>query len=283
LRFSRSTLTLLALTLAVQLVLAALPLPALAGELDLARYWERYESWLKKNGMYIESTPSEPAQESPSEVVEPPPAEEPPSEVEEPSPVEPPSPVEVPSEPEPEPETEPGADYYWRIWLEAHGYATSQPAPEEDTRPEPAPVEEPADEDTEQPIPPSGLSSEEQQVFNWLNADRQAEGVNALSYHPELTQLARLRAAAIAELGHLDHTPPEYGAPNMHVREAGISFESGGENQAKAASLYVAYAALKASNAHRKNMFNPAYTDVGIGVAQDEKGYVYIVQLFIER
>ena len=42
-----------------------------------------------------------------------------------------------------------------------------------------------------------------------------------------------------------------------------------------------AQAAFLSSPGHRRNIMNAASTKAGVGVAVDEKGYVYLTQIFV--
>ena len=53
-----------------------------------------------------------------------------------------------------------------------------------------------------------------------------------------------------------------------------------GENIAHHATVEKAQAALISSPGHRRNILSRGYTKVGIGVALDENGYVYLTQIF---
>ncbi|MDF2479453.1 MAG: SCP-like extracellular, partial [Sphingobacterium sp.] len=63
---------------------------------------------------------------------------------------------------------------------------------------------------------------------------------------------------------------------------AGISYSAVGENIAENTSVQAAETSFMNSSGHRANILNSNYTTVGIGVAYDSAGNVYVVQDFIK-
>ena len=64
------------------------------------------------------------------------------------------------------------------------------------------------------------------------------------------------------------------------LRQFGYSYSAAGENIAHHATIEKAQAAFLSSPGHRKNIMSSAYTKVGIGVARDKQGFVYLTQIF---
>ena len=60
----------------------------------------------------------------------------------------------------------------------------------------------------------------------------------------------------------------------------GDVYKRQGENIAHHATVEKAQAALISSPGHRRNILSRGYTKVGVGVALDESGYVYLTQIF---
>ncbi len=126
-------------------------------------------------------------------------------------------------------------------------------------------------------------TSEEQQALALLNKDRVAYGLPALKGNTQLAQLARNYAADMINRGYFAHNNPEGLTPFDRMRQAGISYKYAGENLAINTSVTSAEAAFMNSSGHRANILSANYTDVGIGVARNARGQVYVVQEFIGR
>ncbi|MEW6242897.1 MAG: CAP domain-containing protein [Bacillota bacterium] len=148
-----------------------------------------------------------------------------------------------------------------------------QPAPQ--SAPAPAPIPAPSS-------PPSvGLAAEEQQMLNLVNAERQKQGLRPLIAHAGLTELARKKSRDMIQNNYFSHISPTYGSPFDMMRAAGISYRTAGENIAGASTVERAHLALMNSDGHRRNILNPAYTHVGIGIIRGGAYGLMITQMFI--
>lgn len=76
------------------------------------------------------------------------------------------------------------------------------------------------------------------------------------------------------------HTSPTYGDVRSMLRTFGYAYDGASENIAHHATVEKAQAAFLSSPGHRKNVMSSAYTKVGLGVAIDAQGYVYLTQIF---
>ncbi len=126
-------------------------------------------------------------------------------------------------------------------------------------------------------------TSEEQQALTLLNRDRAANGLPALKANSQLTLLARNYAQDMINRGFFSHYNPEGQSPFDRMKQAGISYKYAGENLAVNTSVASAEVAFMESSGHRANILSPNFTEVGIGVARNAKGQVYVVQEFIGR
>jgi uncharacterized protein YkwD len=128
----------------------------------------------------------------------------------------------------------------------------------------------------------TSASAAEQQAVSLLNADRSANGLSALQVDSRLTSLARNYAQDMIDRNYFSHYNPEGQSPFDRLKQAGISYSAAGENIGVNQSVAKAEAAFMNSSGHRANILNSAYTKVGIGVAYDKNGNIYIVQDFIK-
>ena len=126
----------------------------------------------------------------------------------------------------------------------------------------------------------ASLSAQERIAGNLLNSDRAAYGLPALTLDPALCRIARIKSQDMRDNQYFAHTSPTYGDVRQMLRTFGYSYAAAGENIAHHASIEKAQAAFLSSPGHRKNIMSSAYTKVGLGVAIDEKGFVYLTQIF---
>ncbi|NMA69086.1 MAG: serine protease [Desulfitobacterium sp.] len=123
------------------------------------------------------------------------------------------------------------------------------------------------------------VSAQEQAMVNEINKERAAAGLAPLQISLPLAEVAQLKANDMKTNGYFSHTSPTYGSPFDMLRSAGISFRGAGENIAINSSVEGAMVAFMSSEGHRRNILNPGYTHVGIGVVQSSHG-TYFVQIF---
>ncbi len=123
-------------------------------------------------------------------------------------------------------------------------------------------------------------SAQEIQAGNLLNSDRGRYGLAPLAIDPELSRIARMKSADMRDNHYFAHTSPTYGDVRQMLAQFGYGYAAAGENIAHHRDVEKAQAALISSPGHRRNVLSRAYTKVGIGIALDENGYVYLTQIF---
>lgn len=155
------------------------------------------------------------------------------------------------------------------------------PAPTTKPAPTPAPTPKPTPAPTQNPSQSSGyqLSADEQKMVNLVNQERQKAGVAPLKVDLELSRVARIKSQDMRDKGYFSHTSPTYGSPFEMMKSFGISYRTAGENIAKHSSVESAHAGLMNSDGHRKNILNPSFTHIGIGIVDGR----YYTQMFIGR
>ena len=111
--------------------------------------------------------------------------------------------------------------------------------------------------------------------------DRAANGLPALKLDPALCELARLKSQDLRRNNYFAHNSPTYGSAADLLRRFGYSFTSVAENIAHHATIEKSQAAFMSSTGHRRNILGSQWSKVGIGVAYDSQGFVYVTQLFV--
>jgi uncharacterized protein YkwD len=126
------------------------------------------------------------------------------------------------------------------------------------------------------------VSAAERQAVALMNADRHAQGLADLKVDSRLTNLGEKYAQDMINRNFFSHTNPEGQSPFDRMKQAGVSYSYAGENIAINQSVPAAETAFMNSADHRANILNTHYSNVGIGVAYDKNGAVYVVQEFIK-
>lgn len=129
----------------------------------------------------------------------------------------------------------------------------------------------------------SGLTADEQEVFNLVNAKRTEAGLTVLAIDAEVQNVARDKAQDMVDNNYFSHTSPIYGSPFDMMKSYGIKYKAAGENIAGNSSNSGAVNAWMNSEGHKANILSNNYNYTGIGVVSSPKyGKIY-VQMFIGK
>jgi hypothetical protein len=123
-------------------------------------------------------------------------------------------------------------------------------------------------------IPPTTASADagvESQFVASINRERAARGTPALSVASDLTSIARRWSGVMADQGTLYHNP--------NVFSQVTSYTKAGENVGRGQSASSLHTAFMNSAGHRRNIVDPEFTQVGVGVVV-RNGTVWVTQVF---
>lgn len=104
-----------------------------------------------------------------------------------------------------------------------------------------------------------------------VNQERAAAGVPVLSVAPDLVAVARQHAVVMADGQNLHHNP----ALTSQVS----GWQKVGENVGKGPSVAPIQQAFMESPAHRANVLDPDWTEIGVGV-EARDGRLWVVEVF---
>ena len=139
-------------------------------------------------------------------------------------------------------------------------------------------------ESTPEQKPSTDFSSYQQQVLDLVNAERTKRGISALTLDSNISNVATKKSQDMVNKNYFDHTSPTYGSPFDMMKQFGISYRTAGENIAKGQKTpQEVVTAWMNSEGHRKNILNPNFTNLGVGIAKDSKGTTYWTQMFIGK
>jgi uncharacterized protein YkwD len=116
-------------------------------------------------------------------------------------------------------------------------------------------------------------------ILAMVNGARKSEGLGPLRKDERLGRIARAHAEAMRDARRLAHDAAD-GTPGDRVQNAGIAARAVGENVAHAADATHAHRTLWQSPSHRSNLLDPAFDSVGVGVASDDDGTIWVCELF---
>ncbi|MFI1808479.1 CAP domain-containing protein [Streptomyces californicus] len=118
------------------------------------------------------------------------------------------------------------------------------------------------------PSQPAGTAAQfETDVLALVNVERANAGCRQLKLDEKLRAAARAHAADMAARNYYDHVSPEGEGPGERMRKAGYPIGSWGENIHKGPKdPKTAMRDWMNSPAHRTNILDCSYKDIGVGV-----------------
>lgn len=125
------------------------------------------------------------------------------------------------------------------------------------------------DETIDLPFQAENLSvdeSAERMMLELLNEERVAAGVPPLELDPTIVPVARAHSRDMWERAYFAHENPDRESPFDRMREGRVLFSAAGENLALARTVERAHRGLMNSPGHKRNILDPIFTRVGIGV-----------------
>ncbi len=121
------------------------------------------------------------------------------------------------------------------------------------------------------------------QVVDLTNAERVGKGRTRLRANPQLMKAAQVHAEQMARARTMAHDLPRARYPRATDRLAAVGYrwQTCGENVAfgQSGAEHVVNSWMK-SRGHRRNILNPDFTEIGVGMAIDRAGRPYYVQVF---
>lgn len=126
------------------------------------------------------------------------------------------------------------------------------------------------------PARASAGSALETTLLTLTNTARAAAGVPAVALDGTLSDIARNWASQMAAAGRISHNPDIKG----DLRAAGVEWRKSGENVGMGGSLASIHEALLASPGHFRNIVDPDFDRVGLGVVVTGNT-LWLVQNFV--
>lgn len=105
-----------------------------------------------------------------------------------------------------------------------------------------------------------------------INAERARAGQAPLAHRPDLAALALRHAQKMASLNSLHH--------NRNLAAQVANWRAVGENVGMGGNTRVLHAAFMNSPAHRANILDKDFTEIGLGVTSDARGVMWVTEVF---
>lgn len=126
-------------------------------------------------------------------------------------------------------------------------------------------------------------TSQEQQMLNLVNQARSQNNAPPLQMDMQVTNVARIKAQDMIDNKYFSHYSPKYGSPFDMLKSFGINYVQAAENIAGNQTVQNAFNALMNSPGHRKNILNPDFTHIGIGIKSGGPYGNMFSQMFVSK
>ncbi|HBE9724608.1 CAP domain-containing protein [Clostridioides difficile] len=126
------------------------------------------------------------------------------------------------------------------------------------------------------------FSAYQKEVVDLVNVERAKAGLNPLTLDSSISNVATKKSQDMIDNNYFSHNSPTYGSPFDMLKKFGISYKTAGENIAMGQKTPKEVVnAWMNSEGHRKNIMNPNFSKIGVGVAQKSGGSIYWTQIFV--
>lgn len=127
-----------------------------------------------------------------------------------------------------------------------------------------------------------GQMKTQNQVLKLVNIERKKEGLKPLKMDKKLSSVAQIKSEEMEKKGYFSHRSPQYGTPFQMMDKFDIKYKTAAENIAYGQETpEKVVKGWMNSPGHRKNILNPRFHEIGIGVSKNEP-YQW-VQMFIGK
>lgn len=122
-------------------------------------------------------------------------------------------------------------------------------------------------------LAPAAAGARAQQVVSAVNAQRVKHGCRRVTVNAKLTAAAQGHSDDMAARGYYEHATPDGKDPGARLTAAGYRWKRWGENIGKGAKDPRAVMdAWMRSGAHRSNILNCTFKEIGVGVSLRSNG-----------
>ncbi len=137
------------------------------------------------------------------------------------------------------------------------------------------------------------LAKLELTMMDMVNTERAKVGLGALQWNDDLASVARAHAAEMRDKNYFSHESPTPGITTHLDRYRAAGYEAprviaenifrawGSPKQVSLSDVQQGHTALMQSPGHRANILYRDISQIGIGIATDTKGDIWIAQMFL--
>lgn len=120
----------------------------------------------------------------------------------------------------------------------------------------------------------------EEKLLTMINAERWAQGLDTLSAHSALTQVAEAHSQDMIDRNFFGHTNPDGLGPGERLDVVGYLWSGWGETLGLEATPAKMFSSWMQHPAHRAILLNPGYSEIGIGYVAGGTHHHYWTAVF---
>ena len=121
---------------------------------------------------------------------------------------------------------------------------------------------------------------DERAMLVLINTERSKAGVPPLTIDVRIITVARAHSKDMFLRRYFSHVTPEGLDPATRLENSGIQYTAAGENLAYAPDVSAAHTGLMNSPGHKKNILDPGFRHVGIGIISTDRYGIMVTQDF---
>jgi uncharacterized protein YkwD len=123
------------------------------------------------------------------------------------------------------------------------------------------------------------LTTDREDLLKIINKERSKYSLTEVEIDSSLNNLAQLHSEDMVQKNYFSHIAPDGKTPND--RRIALNIPTAvGENLAQAPNIFYSHFGLMRSGIHRRNLLDPKWTRVGLGIAKDSSGQLLVTQEF---
>lgn len=129
----------------------------------------------------------------------------------------------------------------------------------------------------------SGLTVQEQGMFNLINEKRAQYGCPSVKLDMDVTRVARMKSKDMVVNNYYAHLSPIYGGLSQMLNDAGIKRRTAGDILVKTYSVERAVELFMGSSVHRMHLLKKDYTHMGVGIVPYGGKMLMVTVIFIKK
>ena len=135
------------------------------------------------------------------------------------------------------------------------------------------------DVDAAKTVEPMSVADARKAIADQINALRRSMRVELVSSDAALDVIADAWARRLADERFFSHESPDGSTLPLRLKRANYAFSSAAENLGLASGPMAAHFGINHSPGHRKNLIDPTFTRIGIGVAKHDNERFIVVEV----